>query len=128
MSRNKNPQKSAQYFFSSKSQKSKFLTKNPAYGRQRISRPMRIVGPLQFWRGCVIYLIFFLLLFFRKITQPLQNCIGTTIRIGRESWCLPYAGFSQNRLAGMSRSHVIFFKASHWLTPPQATSLKKNKK
>ena len=31
--------------------------KNPAYGRQRISRPMRIVGPIQFWRGCVIYLI-----------------------------------------------------------------------
>ena len=30
--------------------------KNPAYGRQRISRPMRIVGPIQFWRGCVIYL------------------------------------------------------------------------
>ena len=23
----------------------------------------------------------------------LQNCIGPTIRIGRESWCLPYAGF-----------------------------------
>ena len=25
--------------------------------------------------------------------QPLQNCIGPTIRIGRESWCLPYAEF-----------------------------------
>ena len=22
-----------------------------------------------------------------------QNCIGPTIRIGQESWCLPYAGF-----------------------------------
>ena len=30
--------------------------KKPAYGRQRISRPMRIVGPLQSWRGCMIYL------------------------------------------------------------------------
>ena len=30
--------------------------KNPAYGRHRISRPMRIVGPIQFRRGCVIYL------------------------------------------------------------------------
>ena len=30
--------------------------KNPAYGRHRISRPMRILGPIQFWRGCVIYL------------------------------------------------------------------------
>ena len=27
------------------------------------------------------------------ITQPLQHCIGPTIRIGQESWCLPYAGF-----------------------------------
>ena len=25
--------------------------KNSAYGRQRISRPMRIVGPIQLWRG-----------------------------------------------------------------------------
>ena len=25
--------------------------------------------------------------------QPLQICIGPTIRIGRESWCLLYAGF-----------------------------------
>ena len=25
--------------------------------------------------------------------QPLQICIGPTIRIGRESRCLPYAGF-----------------------------------
>ena len=25
--------------------------------------------------------------------QPLQICIGPNIRIGRESWCLPYAGF-----------------------------------
>ena len=25
--------------------------------------------------------------------QPLQICIGPIIRIGQESWCLPYAGF-----------------------------------
>ena len=25
--------------------------------------------------------------------QPLQICIGPNIRVGRESWCLPYAGF-----------------------------------
>ena len=25
--------------------------------------------------------------------QPLQNCIGPTIRIGLEILCLPYAGF-----------------------------------
>ena len=29
----------------------------------------------------------------KKITQTLQICIGPTIRIGRKSWCLPYAGF-----------------------------------
>ena len=34
----------------------KWNKKNPAYGRERISGPMRIVGPIQFWRGCVIYL------------------------------------------------------------------------
>ena len=32
--------------------------KNPAYGRHQFSRPMRIVGPIQIWRGCVIYLFF----------------------------------------------------------------------
>ena len=32
------------------------VEKNPAYGRQIISRPMRIVGPIQFMRGCMIYL------------------------------------------------------------------------
>ena len=30
--------------------------KNPAYGRHQLSRPMRIVGPIQIWRGSVIYL------------------------------------------------------------------------
>ena len=28
--------------------------------------------------------------------QPLQICIGPIIRIGRESWCLQYAGFFFN--------------------------------
>ena len=31
-------------------------TKNPAYGRQRISQPMRIGGLIQFLKGCMIYL------------------------------------------------------------------------
>ena len=30
--------------------------------------------------------------------KPLQNCIGPTIRIGREILCLPYAGFFCNYL------------------------------
>ena len=29
--------------------------KNLAYGRQRISQPMRIVGQIQFLRGCMVY-------------------------------------------------------------------------
>ena len=29
--------------------------------------------------------------------QPLKNCIGPTIRIGRESWCLLYAGFFSSK-------------------------------
>ena len=33
-----------------------YYAKNPAYGRQRISRLMRIVGPIQFCKSCVIYL------------------------------------------------------------------------
>ena len=31
--------------------------------------------------------------------QPLEICIGPTIRIGRESWCLPYAGFLHTKVA-----------------------------
>ena len=31
------------------------LSKNPAYGRHQLSRFMRIVGPIPFWRGRVIY-------------------------------------------------------------------------
>ena len=27
------------------------------------------------------------------MTHPIQICIGSTIRIGQESWCLLYAGF-----------------------------------
>ena len=37
-------------------QKTFVCIKNPAYGRHRISRPMRIVGPIKFWRVYVIYL------------------------------------------------------------------------
>ena len=34
----------------------------------------------------------------KKIMQLLKKCIDPTIRIGRESWCLPYAGFSSATL------------------------------
>ena len=35
--------------------------------------------------------------------QPLQICIGPAIRIGRESWCLPYAGFFSMRIDQQER-------------------------
>ena len=35
--------------------------KNPAYGRHQLSWPMRIVGPIQIWRGCGIYWFFSLI-------------------------------------------------------------------
>ena len=34
----------------------KYFKKNLAYGRHQLSRPMRIVGPIQICRGCLIYL------------------------------------------------------------------------
>ena len=33
--------------------------KNPAYGRHQLSRPMRIIGPIQIWSGCMNYPFFF---------------------------------------------------------------------
>ena len=30
--------------------------------------------------------------------KPLKNCVGPTIRIGREIHCLPYAGFFETYL------------------------------
>ena len=41
--------------------------------------------------------------------QPLQICIGPIIRIGRESWCLPYAGFLFYFYLYFYKTNVIFF-------------------
>ena len=51
--------------------KKKVLSKNPAYGRHQLCRPMRIVGPIQIWRGNMIYLFFYapFFLFFFKVTK-----------------------------------------------------------
>ena len=40
--------------------------------------------------------------------QPLQICIGPIIRIGRESWCLPYAGFFRYRPNNQARDPASF--------------------
>ena len=45
--------------------------------------------------------------------QPLQIYIGPIIRIGRESWCLPYAGFFHHfslnqRFSQGVITHVLF--------------------
>ena len=37
--------------------------------------------------------------------QPLQICIGPSIRIGRESWCLPYAGFFSHKVGWLNMRH-----------------------
>ena len=42
------------------------------------------------------------------MTQPLQNYIGPTIRIGREILCLPYAGFLIDAFPYMFRSKHFF--------------------
>ena len=39
--------------------------------------------------------------------QPLQICIGPIIRIGRESWCLPYAVFF-NYISKLSKAYIFF--------------------
>ena len=39
--------------------------------------------------------------------QPLQICIGPIIRIGWESWCLPYAGFLKFDLANKWRRNNL---------------------
>ena len=46
--------------------------------------------------------------------QPLQICIVPTICIGRESWCLPYAGFYFIVLVlVLLFAHVQIFSVSH---------------
>ena len=40
------------------------VLKNPAYGRHQLSRPMRIVGPIQIWRGSVIKIYIYIFFFF----------------------------------------------------------------
>ena len=44
--------------------------KNPAYGRNQLSQPMRIVGPLQILRGCVIIFFYFFPLFPFLLSPP----------------------------------------------------------
>ena len=51
--------------------------------------------------------------FFINITQLLQNCIGPTIRIGRESWldCLKVKGLDRSS----RRSHKMKNKGELWV-------------
>ena len=47
--------------------------------------------------------------------QPPQICIGPTIRIGRESWCLPYAGVF---FRGQNLPSKNLCRAMHTCTDP----------
>ena len=59
--------------------------------------------------------------------QPLQICIGSTIRIDRESWCLQYAGFlriSSASFVGFATTNALItylasFKNLHQLHPDE---------
>ena len=46
--------------------------------------------------------------------QPLQICIGPIIRIGQESWCLPYAGFFKH---GLNRKLFYSSQLKHLYQP-----------
>ena len=48
------------------------------------------------------------------MTQPLQNCIGPTIRIGQESWCLAYAGFFSYLYYGLYMCLTIKLDIDHF--------------
>ena len=58
--------------FEAKFNKATSITKNPAYRRQRISRPMWIIGPIQFWIGCVTFV--FSLFFTAKSAKTVKKC------------------------------------------------------
>ena len=49
--------------------------------------------------------------------QPLQNCIGPTIRIGQKILCLPYAGFyvSCFRIGEQPCTNMLFWQFSNIL-------------
>ena len=53
----------------------KLIQQNPEYGRQRISRPLRIAGSIQFWRDCLIYLL-------KKKINPEQLLVFKALQIG----------------------------------------------
>ena len=46
--------------------------------------------------------------------QPLQICISPIIRIGRESWCLPYAGFFKEVVDSVKILGTVFNKELTW--------------
>ena len=66
---------------------------------QRISQPMRIVGPIQLLRGCVIYLFFIYIFFFlgggSTNERPGSNHV---------SWG-PMRGLGKNRM-GRGKTHT----------------------
>ena len=84
------------------------------YGRQQLSRPMRIVGPIQFWRGCVIYGSAP-----KSGLGPRENASSVHTKVGtwstRECWfgslrkTSPFLGlYSRSRSRSNSGTHPCF--------------------
>ena len=58
--------------------------------------------------------------------QPLQNCIGPTIRIGREILCLPYAGFFFSPIKKFVNLLILSYAITHHIGPLGSGELRAN--
>ena len=83
--------------------------KNPAYGRHQLSRPVQIVGPIQFWRGCMIY---------RSAPKsglgPRKNADSVQAKVGTRSrvWQIPF--FDRIRIPNIIRfSEITEYRISN---------------
>ena len=66
--------------------KTETVYKNPAYGRHQLSRPMRIEGPIQIRRGCMIY------------AKPLQDLEWDQAVITRTRFRMGSGGYNPEKI------------------------------
>ena len=75
--------------------------KNSLYGTHQLSRPMRIVDPIQIWRGCVIYLkiiiIIIIIIIFTNLAQRAElvksDCLGDCLLFTISTFLMSYHKF-----------------------------------